>query len=37
MPCSFDYIIPSGGAYALKWSLNNVRWADGCAARICCW
>lgn len=20
---SFDYIIPSGGAYALKWSLNN--------------
>ena len=21
---SYDYIIPSGGAYALKWSLNNV-------------
>lgn len=22
---SFEYIIPSGGTYALKWSLNNVR------------
>lgn len=29
VPCSFDYIIPSGGAYALKWSLNNVR-RPGC-------
>jgi signal recognition particle receptor subunit alpha len=23
---SFDYVIPSGGTYTLKWSLNNVRW-----------
>ena len=23
---SFNYTSPSGGAYTLKWSLNNVRW-----------
>ena len=22
---AFEYLIPSGGAYALKWALNNVR------------
>lgn len=39
---SFDYLIPSGGAYALKWSLNNVRaWglpvgSVGTAGSACC-
>lgn len=26
---AFEYIIPSGGAYTLKWALNNVRWGAG--------
>jgi hypothetical protein len=32
---SYDYIIPSGGAYALKWSLNNVRCRRGPAPAGC--
>lgn len=40
---SFEYIIPSGGTYALKWSLNNVRLAasadclDVDLRRHCAW
>lgn len=46
---SFEYLIPSGGAYSLKWTLNNVRrvlgvWSGACGALAagvrtcaCCW
>lgn len=30
---SFEYVIPSGGTYAVKWSLNNVR--SSCTPLLC--